>query len=65
MLPGTVLPVKSPLQPAKVEPVASVAVKVTVVPLAYEAEQVLPQLIPAGLLLTVPLPVPVLFTVKA
>jgi hypothetical protein len=49
-----------PLQPAKVEPVADVAVNVTSVPLLNEAEQVPPQLIPAGLLVTVPLPVPAL-----
>ena len=53
-----------PLQPAKVEPVAGVAVKVTEVPLLYDAEQLLPQLlIPAGLLVTVPLPVPLLVMV--
>ena len=51
-----------PLQPAKVEPVAGVALKVTRVPLLYNAEQVLPQLIPAGVLVTVPLPVPALVT---
>ena len=47
-----------PLQPAKVDPAAGVAVKVTAVPLLYVPEQVLPQLMPAGLLVTVPLPVP-------
>jgi len=47
-----------PLHPAKVEPAAGVAVKVTDVPLLYVPEQVLPQLIPPGLLVTVPLPVP-------
>lgn len=51
-----------PVQPAKVEPVAGVALKVTGVPLLYNAEQVLPQLIPAGVLVTVPLPVPALVT---
>ena len=48
-----------PLQPAKVEPEAGVAVKVTTVPLLKFAEQMLPQLMPAGELVTVPLPVPV------
>ena len=49
-----------PVQPAKVEPVAALAVKVTVVPLLKVPEQVLPQLMPAGELVTVPLPVPAL-----
>ena len=51
-----------PDQPAKVEPAAGVAVKVTEVPLLKPAAQVLPQLIPAGLLLTIPSPVPLLVT---
>ena len=52
-----------PLQPAKVEPAAGVAVKLTIVPLLYDAEQLLPQLMPVGLLVTVPLPVPLLVIV--
>jgi len=60
------LPVQPPpLQPLKVEPAAGAAVKVTMVPLANEAEQVVPQEMPAGLLVTVPLPVPALETVSA
>src|SRR5260370_27968983 len=51
-----------PLQPAKVEPPAGAAVSVTSVPLLYKAEHVAPQLIPAGLEVTVPLPDPVLLT---
>src|SRR3989441_11410917 len=47
-----------PLQPAKVEPAAGAAVSVTAVPLAKLAAQGAPQLIPAGGLVTVPLPVP-------
>ena len=47
-----------PLQPLKVEPAAGAAVRVTAVPPVKLAEQVTPQLIPAGELVTVPLPVP-------
>ena len=53
-----------PLQPVKVEPATGVAVNVTAVPLAKLAEQVAPQLIPTGALVTVPLPVPALLTVS-
>jgi hypothetical protein len=49
-----------PVQPAKVEPDAGVGVKVTTVPLLKVDEQAVPQLIPAGELVTVPLPVPAL-----
>src|SRR5207244_12644802 len=45
-----------PLQPAKVEPATGAAVKVTEVPLANAAAQVAPQAMPAGALVTVPLP---------
>jgi hypothetical protein len=54
-----------PLQPPKVEPEAGVAVSVTTVPLGKLAEQVTPQVIPAGELVTVPLPVPAVPTVSA
>src|SRR5207244_11658166 len=54
-----------PLQPVKAEPAAGLAVRVTAVPLAKLAEQVATQVIPAGLLVTVPLPVPALLTVRA
>ena len=47
-----------PLQPVKMEPAAGAAVSVTAVPLVKLAEQVAPQVIPAGLLVTVPVPVP-------
>jgi len=53
-----------PLQPENTEPLAAAAVRVTLVPLEKLAEQVLPQLIPAGVLLTVPPPVPDLATVR-
>ena len=54
-----------PAQPMKVEPAAAVAVRVTAVPLVKLAEQVAPQLIPTGELVTVPLPVPAGVTVRA
>ena len=49
----------APLQPTKVEPTAGLAVRVTLTPLVKEATQVLPQLMPARLLVTVPLLLPV------
>jgi hypothetical protein len=58
------VPLQAPLQPAKVEPVAGVGVKVTTAPLVKSAEHVGPQSIPDGLLVTVPCPEPVLFTVR-
>jgi hypothetical protein len=57
------LPLES-LQPAKVEPTDGAAVKVILVPLLNpEEEHVRPQLIPAGLLVTKPVPVPALIIV--
>src|SRR5215831_3319694 len=53
-----------PLQPENVEPAAGVAVKVTAVPLANGAEQVVPQEMPVGMLVTVPEPAPALLTVS-
>ncbi len=54
-----------PLQPEKVEPAAGAAVKVTEVPLANLVEQPMPpQTMPAGALVTVPLPAPALLTVS-
>jgi hypothetical protein len=54
-----------PLQPVKVEPAAGVAVRVTAAPLANVAEHVVPHEIPAGALVMVPPPAPVLLTVSA
>src|SRR3954452_20058298 len=58
------VPLQAPPQPVKVEPAAGVAVNETMLPAAKEALQVLPQLIPAGLEVTVPLPEPALVTVS-
>jgi hypothetical protein len=54
------VPEQAPLQPAKEEPAAGVAVRV--VPCVTDCEQVVPQLMPAGVLVTVPEPVPLLVT---
>src|SRR2546425_5126085 len=54
-----------PLERVRVEPAAGAAVSVTAVPLEKLAEQVAPQVIPAGALVTVPLPVPAGVTVRA
>ena len=48
-----------PLHPVKRLSMPGLAVSVTVVPLMNDAEQLLPQLIPAGFEVTVPLPRPV------
>jgi len=55
----------APLHPANVEPSAADAVNVTTCPLAKFAEHVVGQLIPVGLLMTVPVPVPASVTVSA
>ena len=55
---------QAPLQPVNVEPASGVAVNVTIVPDVNEAEQVAPQSIPAGELVTDPAPVPVFVTVS-
>ena len=57
----------SPLQPVKLEPLAALAVNVTLVSWSkavLTAIHVLSQLSPAGLEVTVPLPVPSLLTVS-
>jgi hypothetical protein len=53
-----------PLQPAKTDPAAGMAFKVTMTPLLTVVEQVVPQLIPTGELVTVPLPVPALLSMS-
>jgi hypothetical protein len=58
------VPVQAPVHPAKEEPAAAVAVRVTAVPLGKLAVQVEPQLIPEGVLVTVPVPVPASWTVS-
>jgi hypothetical protein len=57
-------PLHGPDQPPKSDPVEALAVSVTFVPAGKLVEQVLPQLIPAGLLVTVPPPLPESKTVK-
>ena len=54
-----------PLQPAKDEPPVGVAVSVTCCPELKLALQVTAQLMPLGLLVTVPLPPPPIVTVSA
>src|SRR5262249_57967043 len=51
-----------PLQPVNVDPAAGVAVRVTTVPVVKAVEQVGSQAMPAGTLVTLPLPVPALVT---
>ncbi|PYN64452.1 MAG: hypothetical protein DMD93_22480 [Candidatus Rokuibacteriota bacterium] len=50
--------VSHPLQPARVDCESGAAVRTTDVPLANLAEQLAPQLIPDGVLVTVPAPLP-------
>ena len=53
-----------PFQRLKVEPAAGAAVKVTGVPLAYAAAQVVPHEMPAGALVMMPVPEPLRLTVR-
>ena len=52
------VPLQLPVHPANVDPELGAALSVTAVPLANVAPQVDPQLIPAGVLVTLPVPVP-------
>jgi hypothetical protein len=56
------VPLHAPDQPANVDPALGAAVSVTEVPAAKLALQVEPQVMPAGLLVTVPEPVPAAVT---
>jgi hypothetical protein len=58
------VPEQAPLQPANVDGGVGVAVSLTIVSKAKSKKQVEPQLMPVGKLVTVPLPVPALLTVK-
>jgi hypothetical protein len=60
----TPVPEHPPLQPVKVDPLSGVAVKTTDALELNVAEQIEPQLIPEGALVTVPLPTPDLVTVS-
>jgi hypothetical protein len=59
------VPEHAPDQPVKVDEAVGVAVSVTVAPAAKAAEQTLPQAMPEGADVTVPVPAPLLSTVKA
>lgn len=52
------VPEQAPLQPPKTWPEFGVAVRLIEEPDAEDIEQVAPQLMPAGELVTVPVPVP-------
>ena len=56
------VPEHAPVQPAKVEPEAGVAVRVNAVPRVTDCEHVVPQLMPLGVLVTVPEPEPLFVT---
>jgi hypothetical protein len=57
-------PEHAPVHPLKVAPPVGVAVSTTLVPEVKDAVHVVPQLMPAGLLVTVPFPFPESVTVS-
>ena len=59
------VPEHAPPHPLNTDPDCGEALSVTLVPLVYCVEQVAPQVIPAGLLTTAPVPVPAGVTVSA
>ena len=58
------VPLQAPDQPVKTEPSAGVAIRLTLVASSKFMEQVVPQSMPAGSLITVPEPVPDLLTLR-
>ena len=58
------VPLQSPDHPENDDPLAAVAVRVTLVPDTNDAEHVVPQLIPEGELVIVPVPPPAKVTVR-
>jgi hypothetical protein len=58
------VPEQAPCHPPKVEFAPAEAERVTLVPELKDALQVVPQSMPAGLLVIVPAPVPLIFTVS-
>jgi hypothetical protein len=64
MVQVVLVPLQLPDHPANLEPDLAAAVSLTDVPEVNFAAHVLPQLTPEGLLVTVPAPVPALFTVS-
>ena len=58
------VPEQAPLHPVKIWPDAGVAARLITVPEPPVMEQVAPQLMPAGELVTVPVPVPARLTDK-
>jgi hypothetical protein len=58
------VPEQAPPQPAKIDPAAGVAASFTDVPAGKFELHVCPQLIPDGVLKTVPLPVPEMVTAR-